>query len=124
MRLGLYGMSDKSKNNDFPVIDVNGLGEQLAKNLLIGNLVAYHDSDYQVTSGPHEILMKLLQHNDEMIIFYVHIPYAYPMPDGVRSGVKSDLETALNKRISKIEFVNAGTESQKRNMKFRLDLGE
>jgi hypothetical protein len=90
---------------------------------LEGKLIAYHDDQYEVTTGPHEILMKLMQDTDEMTIFYVHVPYAYPIPDGIKNNVKSDLEAELNRSIPKMTFINVGTEAQKKDLQFRVELG-
>lgn len=104
---------------------VNVVGSDGLGNLLLeGKMVSYHDAQYQVTSGIHEILMKLLQQEDGLlVIFYLHIPYAYPIPDGIKVTVKSALEAALKKPIQRIEFVNAGTEAQKRDIRFKIESG-
>lgn len=110
-------------NTDSTVIEVNGRGAYLAQCLLEGKLIAYHDSQYEVTTGSHEILMKLMQETDEITLFYVHVPYAYPIPEGIKVDLKSDLEIELNRPIPKITFVNVGTEAQKKDMQFRVELG-
>jgi hypothetical protein len=67
--------------------------------------------------------MKLLQDPEEITIFYVHVPYAYPIPDGIQVDVKAGLESALQRNIPKMTFINVGTEVQKKDMRFRIELG-
>lgn len=105
------------------IIEINGQNQKLAQTLLQGKLVIYHDSRYEVTTTPHEILMKLLQDSEEMTVFYIHVPYAYPIPDGIQMDVKEGLESELNRKIQKMTFVNVGTEIQKKDMQFRIELG-
>jgi len=105
------------------VIEINGQNQKLVQTLLQGKLVVYHDSRYEVTTQPHEILMKLLQNPDEMTIFYIHVPYAYPMPDGIQVDIKEGLELELHRKIHKVTFVNVGTEIQKKDLQFRIELG-
>lgn len=108
--------------NKSAVIDIQSNDEKLAKTLLDGQLIAYHDSQYEVTSGKHEILMKLFQDdiNEKLILFYLQVPYAYPIPDGLKTILKAALELALKKTISEMEFVNAGTEAKKNDINFRI----
>lgn len=104
------------------IVNVTGPDGHLGNLLLEGKLVSYHDEAYQVTSGIHEILMKLLQQEDGLLfLFYLHIPFAYPMPDGMKAAVKAALEKVLEKPIQRIEFVNAGTEAQKRDIHFKIE---
>lgn len=105
------------------VIIVDGPEGNLGGLMLEGKLVSYHDSQFEMTTGDHEILMKLLQEEDGLVIFYLHVPYAYPMPEGVKQIVTTALESALKKKIQKIEFINAGTETQKRDIHFRMGIG-
>ena len=97
--------------------------EKLGKILLDGQFVAYHDNRYGVTSGEHFITMKLSVHEDQYALFYLHIPYAYPLPEGVKDTVKSALESALQRTIQKMEFINSGTESEKKSIQFRVEFG-
>ena len=106
----------------YAVIEVDGPHDQFAERLLEGELIAYHDAQYEVTSGKHEILMKLLRDNDRFVIFYLQVPYAYPIPDGIKTTVKKALEVILKQSITELEFINAGTEAQKRNLHFRVQL--
>jgi hypothetical protein len=107
------------------IIDVIGPDANLGKLLIEGKLISYHDDQYQVTSGNHEILMKLLQQEDGLLVlFYLHVPYAYPLPNGIKTMVKSALEIILGKPIQKIEFVNAGTEAHKKDILFKISGGE
>jgi hypothetical protein len=119
-------MSQENVKNDIAVIEVNGCDAYLAQCLLQSKLIAYHDDQYEVTSGIHEILMKLLhdKKNGEIIIFYVHVPYAYPMPTNLENAVKLNLEEALKQPIRDIKFVNVGAESHKKDLQFRISLGE
>lgn len=105
------------------IVEINGQNPKLAQTLLQGKLVVYHDSRFEVTTNPHEILMKLLQDPEEMTVFYIHVPYAYPIPDGIQSDVKAGLESELNRKIPKMTFINVGTEIQKKDMQFRIELG-
>ncbi len=105
------------------IIHIKMPDEQLGKLLLEGKFVAYHDDKYGVTSGEHHIVMKLLSQEDQFVLFYLHVPYAYPIPDGVKDTVKSALEASLKKTVQKIEFINSGTESEKKNIQFRVELG-
>lgn len=117
-------MSDQGEvSNKLPLIDVTGLSDDLGKLLLEGKWVAYHDNQYEVTSGTHQIIMKLLQQEDGMLLLYVHVPYAYPIPEGVKANVKKSLESVLKKTIQRIDFMNAGTETQKKDIQFRIELG-
>lgn len=104
------------------MVEVNGPNDMLAENLLEGRLIAYHDTQYEVTSGRHEILMKLLRNDDRFIIFYLQVPYAYPMPDGIKTALKNAFEVVLKHSINDVEFINAGTEAQKRDLHFRVQL--
>lgn len=105
------------------IIHVKVPDEQLGKLLLEGKFVAYHDDGYGVTSGNHHIVMKLLAEEDQFVLFYLHVPYAYPIPDGVKDTVKSSLEASMKSTIQKMEFINSGTESEKKNIQFRVELG-
>lgn len=106
------------------IIHISVPDEQLGKLLLEGQFVAYHDDKYGVTSGEHHIVMKLLSQEDQFVLFYLHVPYAYPIPEGVKDTVKSALEATLKKgAMQKMEFINSGTESEKKNIQFRVELG-
>lgn len=107
-----------------PIIHIIVPDERLGKLLLEGKFVAYHDDKYGVTSGEHYIVMKLLSQEDQFVLFYLHVPYAYPIPDGVKDTVRSVLEATLKKgTMQKMEFINSGTESEKKNIQFRVELG-
>ncbi len=105
------------------IIHISGPDEQLGKLLLEGKFIAYHDNNYGVTSGEHHIVMRLLLQEDQYVLFYLHVPYAYPIPDGVKETIKSALETTLKRTIQKMEFINSGTESEKKNIQFRVEFG-
>jgi len=119
-------MGQENIKNDISVVEVNGSALHLAQCLLQNKLIAYHDDQYEVTSGIHEILMKLLhdKKNSEIIVFYVHVPYAYPIPTNLENAIKLNIQAALKQPIKNIEFVNVGVESQKRDLQFRISLGE
>jgi len=104
------------------IVAVHGPGSCLAENLLSGHLIAYHDPMFEVTTGKHEILMKLLQARDEVIVYYTHVPYAYPIPDGIKDNVKKSLEKTLDKKIKNISFINVAVEAHKKDLPFRLGL--
>lgn len=99
------------------IIDVN-VPSDLVLSLLDGGLVAYHDDQYEMTTGRNELLMKLFRDGDRLVVFYLQVPYAYPMPDGIKLALQKSFEQALNKTIPPLEFVNAGTEAQKREDRF------
>jgi hypothetical protein len=105
------------------IIHISVPDEQLGKLLLEGKFIAYHDNKYGVTSGEHYIVMKLVTQEDQFVLFYLHVPYAYPIPEGVKNTVKTSLETILNRTIQKMEYINSGTESEKKNIQFRVELG-
>jgi hypothetical protein len=106
-----------------PIIHVNASDAQLSQFLLEGQFVGYHDVKYGVTSGDHHIVMKLLSHEDHFVLFYLHVPFAYPIPEGVKDTVKSAVEASLQRTIQKMEFINSGTELEKMNIQFRVELG-
>lgn len=115
--------SDIEIKNTLPIVDIIIPNDNLGQLLLEGRFVGYHDDRFGVTSGEHQIVMKLLQHEDQFVLFYLHLPYAYPIPDGVKDTVKSALEATLKRTIQKMEFSNSGTESEKNNIQFRVELG-
>lgn len=115
---------DKDLEKTTPIISITLPDERIGSLLLEGKFVGYHDSRYGVTSGFHQIVMKLLRHEDLFFLFYLHVPYAYPIPDGIKETIKSALEATLNNSIQKIEFINAGTEMEKKDIQFRLELGD
>lgn len=105
------------------IIHISVPDEQLGKLLLEGKFIAYHDNKFGVTSGEHHIVMKLVTEEDQFVLFYLHVPYAYPIPDGVKDTIKSALEATLKRTIQKMEFINSGTESEKKNIQFRVEFG-
>ncbi len=106
-----------------PIIHVTVPDAHLGRVLLDGKFIAYHDHRYGVTSNEHHIVMKLLSQDDVFVLFYLHVPYAYPIPDGIKDTVTSALETTMKRAIQKMEFINAGTESEKKHIQFRVELG-
>lgn len=109
--------------NILPILNITVPDDNLGKLLLEGKFIAYHDDRFGVTSGEHQIIMKLLVDEDQFILFYLHVPYAYPIPDGVKDTIKLALESTLKRTIHKMEFTNTGTESEKNNIQFRTELG-
>jgi len=105
-----------------PIIEINGPSAALTQTLLNGELIAYHDNQYEVTTRPHELLMKLFHKEERFVIFYLQVPYAYPIPDGLKTTLKMAFEAAMEASIPNMEFINAGTEAQKRDMHFRIQL--
>lgn len=106
------------------ILNVLGPDDSLGHYLLEGKFISYHDPQYEMTSGANEILMKLLQQKEGLlVIFYLHVPYAYPIPEGVKGVVKAALESVIKKPIPRIEFVNAGTEAQKKDIHFIIGEG-
>ena len=106
------------------IVNVVGPEGNLGHLLLEGKFISYHDPQYEMTSGANEILMKLLQQKEGLfVLFYLHVPYAYPIPEGVKLAVKAALETEIQKQISRIEFINAGTEVQKKDIHFIVGEG-
>jgi len=105
------------------MIDIQGLKEPFTQTLLDGKLIAYHDANYEVTADRHEILMRLFREEDNLILFYLHIPYAYPIPENLKKGIQNQFENCLKGKAVNMEFINVGTETQKRSMNFKIAWG-
>lgn len=116
--------NENEREQELPLVHITGVSDDLGKILLNNQCVAYHDDEFEVTSGNHEIIMKLIQKEDALFLLYVHVPYAYPIPEGVKLKVISALEAVLQKKIQKINFINAGTESQKKDIQFMMEFGD
>jgi hypothetical protein len=108
-------------------IEIEGISDQLASALLQENLVIFKDPRYPVTSGEHEVMMRLFlnpdpQVSDHYIVLYVQIPYSYRLPIDLEPEITNCLSHFLKKTIL-LEFENAGTEKQKKELLFRISLG-
>ncbi len=108
-------------------IEVAGISDKLGLALLQENLVAFTDPRFPVTSGEHEILMRLFrnpdaQMQDHFILLYIQIPYSYRLPGDLEPEITHSISSVLKKPIS-LEFENAGTEAQKKELLFRIGLG-
>lgn len=97
--------------------------DRLGAVLLKGECIAYHDHRFGVSSGEHQIIIKVVQQENQLLVFYLHVPYAYPMPEGIRETIIDALVSATNLSPQAIVFINAGTESEKKDIHFRIELG-
>jgi len=102
---------------------INYPDDNFGEILLSSGFVAYHDDDYGVTSNEHKIIFKVTRNEDTCAVFYFHVPYAYPIPDGVRDNVTKALKGFLKLDNLKIKFINAATEFEKKDLKFRVNIG-
>ena len=108
-------------------IEVVGISDQLAIILLQEKLIIFKDPRYPVTSGEHEVLMRLFRNPDpqipdHFILLYIQVPYSYRLPVDLETDITKSLSTFLKKPIL-LEFENAGTEAQKKELLFRMSLG-
>jgi len=111
-------MNDKyeiSKDFALSLVDIDGPSELLANALLQGKLIRYADNRFQVSSGEYRFIFKLIQEEDKVLLFYAQVPYIYPIPDEMKTSIKESLELALKTPVN-IEFINAGTDAQKRDI--------
>jgi hypothetical protein len=118
----IMGAVQEELNDSLPLaIDIAGSGEQLAQSLLAGRLVRYTDPRFQVSSGECHFILKLVQEQEHLVLFYAQVPYVYPLPDDLKTGIKTSLEKVLNMTVL-IEFINAGAQAQKKDVEHSASL--
>lgn len=106
------------------VVDIHGIGnDDLVQVLLEGKLISYHDDQYEMTAGRCEILMRLFRDNEHFVLYYLQIPQAYNIPGRLEKDIQALFEATFKKAIPAIEFINIGTETQKRSMNFSIEWG-
>ena len=108
-------MSIEEDNKLPPLLNIDGPGIQLAKELLAGKLIRYSDDRFQVSSGECKFIFKLNREKENCVLFYTQVPYIYPIPEDLKKSIQTDLESVMNIKIN-MTFINAGIQAQKENI--------
>ncbi|MDA8561636.1 hypothetical protein N9L02_00805 [Gammaproteobacteria bacterium] len=99
---------------DLPILAVKIPDDKFIPLLLNDNFISYYDDNFGVTSGDHHVLMKLLKFKNKFVLFYVHVPHAYPLPCQIKTNIKLSLEQKLHLSDIDLEFINSGIEFEKK----------
>ena len=105
--------------SDIDVLPINGFSESLISGLLSGKEIRYQDDRFPTASGKNSFLLQLIQNNNNVLIYYLQFPLAYPIPDELKKDITEGLKQIVKTGASTIEFVNAGTLAQKKDFPLR-----
>jgi hypothetical protein len=121
---------ETSKDHLPKALEVDGPGETLAAHLLEGKLIHYTDDRFQVSLGEGSFILQLVQvketaqlvqvketeqEKEKMALFYAQVPDSYPLPDDLKMSIKMNLEAQMKRGID-VEFINAGTQAQRKDI--------